>query len=47
LALQLYEEAIKLDDTEVSFYTNKAAAYFEKKDYDKCIEECDRAIRKS
>jgi tetratricopeptide (TPR) repeat protein len=31
----------------LTYYTNKAAAYFEMKQYDKCIEECDKAIAKS
>lgn len=31
----------------MTYYTNKAAVYFEMKEYDKCIEECDRAIKKS
>jgi stress-induced-phosphoprotein 1 len=26
---------------------NKAAVYFQMKDYQKCIEECDKAIEKS
>jgi stress-induced-phosphoprotein 1 len=46
-ALSLYEQALVLNPDEVSYYTNKAAVYFEKKDYAKCIEECDRAIQKS
>jgi len=36
-----------LEPNELSYYTNKAAVYFEKKEYDKCIEECDKAIKKS
>lgn len=28
-AVQLYDEAINLDPTELTYYTNKAAAYFE------------------
>lgn len=43
-ALRFYEEAIQIDPTELTFYTNKAAVYFEMKDYAKCIEECDKAI---
>lgn len=46
-ALQLYDEAIQHNDSEITYYTNKAAVYFEMKDYQKCIEECDRAIQKS
>lgn len=29
---------------ELVFYSNKAAVYFEMKDFDKCIEACDNAI---
>lgn len=29
---------------EMVYYTNKAAVYFEMKDYDKCIGACDDAI---
>ena len=46
-ALQLYQQAIDTDPTDITYYTNKAACYFEQKDYDKCIEECDKAIEKS
>lgn len=31
----------------MTFYTNKAAVYFEMKDYENCIAECDKAIQKS
>ena len=40
----LYDKAIALNPKELSFYTNKAAVYFEMKSFDKCIAECDRAI---
>ncbi|KAH8031010.1 hypothetical protein HPB51_012478 [Rhipicephalus microplus] len=43
-ALQHYEKAIELDPTDMSFRTNKAAVYFEQKDYQKCIAECNQAI---
>ncbi len=46
-ALALYDEAISLDSTELTYYTNKAAVFFEMKEWDKCIEECDKAIAKS
>ncbi|XP_067124872.1 stress-induced-phosphoprotein 1-like [Centruroides vittatus] len=43
-ALQHYDEAIKLDPNDMTFYTNKAAVYFEKKEYETCIEQCEKAI---
>ena len=46
-ALALYGEAIALDETDLTYYTNKAAVYLEMKEFDKCLEECDRAIEKS
>lgn len=46
-ALELYEQALNLDENEVTYINNKAAVYFEMKDYNKCIEECDKAIEKS
>ena len=36
-ALEAYQEAIEKDPEEITFHTNKAAVYFEMKDYDKCI----------
>jgi stress-induced-phosphoprotein 1 len=31
----------------MTYYTNKAAVYMEMKNFEKCIEECDNAIKKS
>lgn len=39
-----YDKAIALDPTEISFLTNKSAVFFETKDYDDCIETCQKAI---
>lgn len=46
-ALELYSEAVALNENEVTYYNNKAACYFEMKDFDRCIEECEMAIEKS
>jgi stress-induced-phosphoprotein 1 len=46
-ALALYNEALALNENEVTYINNKAAVYYEMKDYEKCIEECDKAIEKS
>lgn len=43
-AVKHYDKAIELDPTDMSFRTNKAAVYFEQKEYQKCIEECSQAI---
>lgn len=43
-ALQHYDEAIKLDPNDMTFHTNKAAVYFEQKEYETCIKECEKAI---
>lgn len=43
-ALELYNKAIELDPENVSFQTNKAAVYFEQKDYAKCESICREAI---
>ena len=39
-----YDKAIELDPTDITFRNNKAAVYFEQKDYDKCIEVSEEAI---
>ncbi|RYA67779.1 hypothetical protein DD592_27280, partial [Enterobacter cloacae complex sp. 2DZ2F20B] len=43
-AIEHYNKAIELDPTDITFYNNLAAVYFEQKDYDKCIKECEKAI---
>lgn len=42
-AIQNYNRAIEIYPAELTYYTNKAAVYFEIKDYDKCIEMCEQA----
>jgi len=43
-ALECYSKAIELDPLDITFRTNKAAVYFEQKDFDNCIKECEKAI---
>lgn len=43
-ALKHYTKAIEHDPTDITFYTNMAAVYFEQKEYEKCIKECEKAI---
>jgi len=43
-ALGHYDTAIELNPSEMTFYTNKAAVFFEMKKYDECIEMCDKSI---
>ncbi|XP_075974823.1 stress-induced phosphoprotein 1 [Anticarsia gemmatalis] len=43
-ALKHYQKAIDSDPTDITFYTNMAAVYFEQKEYEKCIKECEKAI---
>ncbi|OMJ08708.1 Heat shock protein sti1-like protein [Smittium culicis] len=42
-ALEHYDKAIELCSTEITFYNNKSAVYFEMGDYDKCIELAEQA----
>ena len=46
VALGHYDRAIELDPSEISFLTNKAAVFFEQKEFEKCIEVCDDAVDK-
>ncbi|CAH0406778.1 unnamed protein product [Chilo suppressalis] len=43
-ALKHYQKAAEHDTTDITFYTNMAAVYFEQKEYEKCIKECEKAI---
>lgn len=43
-AINHYNKAIELDSTELTFHNNLAAVYFEMKQLDKCVEECEKAI---
>jgi len=43
-ATQLYNQAIELEPTEITYYTNLAAVHFEQKDFAKCVEICEKAI---
>ncbi|CRK94060.1 CLUMA_CG007583, isoform A [Clunio marinus] len=43
-ALDHYKKAIEHDPTDITFYSNIAAVYFEQKDFRKCITECEKAI---
>ncbi|XP_066583003.1 stress-induced-phosphoprotein 1 [Prorops nasuta] len=43
-ALNHYQKAVDLDPTEIVYHLNIAAVYFEQKEYDKCIKQCEKAI---
>lgn len=46
-AIKHYDKAIEIFPSDLSYYTNKAAVYFQMKDYDKCIELCEQAEKVS
>jgi stress-induced-phosphoprotein 1 len=43
-ALNHYNQAIEHDPTDITFYNNMAAVYFEQKDYRKAISQCEKGI---
>ncbi|XP_030762728.1 stress-induced-phosphoprotein 1 [Sitophilus oryzae] len=43
-AIEHYTKAIEHDPTDITYYNNLAAVYFEQKEYDKCIKECEKGI---
>ncbi|XP_012233387.1 stress-induced-phosphoprotein 1 [Linepithema humile] len=43
-ALEHYNKAVELDSTEIIYLLNIAAVYFEQKEYEKCIDQCSKAI---
>ncbi len=43
-ALEAYGEAIALDNTNMSFLSNRAAVFFEQKEYEACIAEVSHDI---
>jgi len=43
-AHQHYAKAIELDPTNITFYNNKAACFFEEGKFDECIEVCKQAV---
>jgi stress-induced-phosphoprotein 1 len=43
-ALAAYDEAITIDDTNMTFIANKSAVYFTMKKYDECIDACKKAF---
>jgi stress-induced-phosphoprotein 1 len=44
-ALAAYDEAISLDDTNMTYLNNKAAVYFTLKQYNECIDCCEKAVK--
>jgi len=44
IAISHYDKAIQLDSTELTFHNNKAAVYFEMKDFSKCVKCCEKAV---
>lgn len=43
-ALQHYNKATEHDPVNMTYYTNRAAVYFEQKKWDDCLKECEKAI---
>uniref|UniRef100_A0A7S0RRP4 STI1 domain-containing protein n=1 Tax=Chlamydomonas leiostraca TaxID=1034604 RepID=A0A7S0RRP4_9CHLO len=45
-AITHYNKALELYDGDISFLTNRAAVFFETGQYDKCMEDCDKAVER-
>lgn len=45
-AIAHYSKATELDDSDISFLTNRAAVYLEMGKYDECIKDCDKAVER-
>ncbi|KAK3261357.1 DNA binding protein, partial [Cymbomonas tetramitiformis] len=45
-AIEHYNKAIELNDSDISFLTNRAAVYMEMGNFDDCIKDCDTAFEK-
>jgi len=43
-ALIHYSKAVELDPTDMTYLLNRAAVFFERKEWDECIDECKRAL---
>ncbi|CAF1316353.1 unnamed protein product [Rotaria sordida] len=43
-ALNHYNKATELDPKNMTYYTNRAAVYYEQKQWDDCLKECQKAI---
>jgi stress-induced-phosphoprotein 1 len=43
-AINHYNKAIEIDPVNMTYYTNRAAVYFEQKRWEDCIKECEKAI---
>ncbi|TIB30535.1 hypothetical protein E3P84_03286 [Wallemia ichthyophaga] len=43
-AIQAYEKAWELDNSDISYLTNLSAVFFEKGDLEKCLEVCEKAV---
>ena len=46
-ALQCYQEAYELDPENVLILNNQAAVYFARKEYDTCVQVCQRAVERA
>ncbi|KAG6481691.1 hypothetical protein ZIOFF_058310 [Zingiber officinale] len=45
-AIQHYTQSMELDDSDISYITNRAAVYLEMGKYEECIQDCDKAVER-